>query len=83
MVILSYYSRYRGPNIEVDDRECSPTADDDVEMDDNIAAMVLTSLSCSPVSPHFPVSLTGKYTCVQGTGLDRWGLGSSERGAWC
>jgi hypothetical protein len=30
-------------------------------MDDNIAAMVLTSLSCSPVSPHFPMSFTGKY----------------------
>lgn len=51
--------RHRGPSIEVDDRESSP-GEDDVEMDDNIAAMVLTSLSCSPVSPHFPMSFTEK-----------------------
>lgn len=50
--------RHRGSNAEEEDD--SPPADEDMEMDDNIAAMVLTSLSCSPVSPHFPVSLTEK-----------------------
>lgn len=29
-------------------------------MDEHMAAMVLTSLSCSPVSPIFPASLTDK-----------------------
>lgn len=52
------FSRHRGPNIEGEDQNNSQT-DDDVEMDENIAAMVLTSLSCSPVSPHFHGSLTG------------------------
>ncbi|XP_076083148.1 zinc finger protein 704-like isoform X1 [Mytilus galloprovincialis] len=51
--------RHRGPNIEGEDQNNSQT-DDDVEMDENIAAMVLTSLSCSPVSPHFHGSLTEK-----------------------
>lgn len=43
-----------------DERENSPGNDeDDVEMmDETIAAMVLTSLSCSPASPQFPVSMT-------------------------
>lgn len=59
------FSRHRGPNIEGEDQNNSQT-DDDVEMDENIAAMVLTSLSCSPVSPHFHGSLTGngQWFCV-------------------
>lgn len=32
-------------------------------MDEHMAAMVLTSLSCSPVSPVFPASLTDKGVC--------------------
>lgn len=50
--------RHREPDVG-EDR--SDSSGGDVEMDDNIAAMVLTSLSCSPVSPHFPASLTEKH----------------------
>ncbi|XP_076083149.1 zinc finger protein 704-like isoform X2 [Mytilus galloprovincialis] len=58
-IVTRGYRRHRGPNIEGEDQNNSQT-DDDVEMDENIAAMVLTSLSCSPVSPHFHGSLTEK-----------------------
>ncbi len=33
---------------------------DVIMMDENMAAMVLTSLSCSPQSPQFPASFTEK-----------------------
>ena len=32
----------------------------EVMMDENMAAMVLTSLSCSPVSPQFPINFQEK-----------------------
>ena len=56
-VLSTNFRRYRRSS---SDQEEEDVKGDDVEMmDETIAAMVLTSLSCSPASPQFQGSFTG------------------------
>ncbi|XP_060081033.1 zinc finger protein 704-like [Ylistrum balloti] len=55
--VPSKSQRYRRPSIDDEEKDNVQTEENDVEMmDETIAAMVLTSLSCSPQSPKFQMS---------------------------
>ena len=63
VISISFFRRHRHKS-DADEDDCEMGGvddnDNDVEMmDETIAAMVLTSLSCSPKSPPFPQSFTG------------------------
>ena len=50
---------------EEEEQEEEPTEKGGIVMNEHMAAMVLTTLSCSPVSPSFPPHITEKATLLK------------------
>lgn len=77
MTFLFLFSRRRktipSPDLEEMDYEIADeeeeedkaSKDPNIVMDEHMAAMVLTSLSCSPVSPSFPKNMIEKGRLLQ------------------
>ena len=57
LISIVYYFSSRRRKSSLDAEEQMVIED---EMDEHMAAMVLTSLSCSPTSPSFPAGFTEK-----------------------